>query len=654
MEKRPIEMNTDSLKPSAGTYKFSKLGAKEIRLLRCHFTKQGQLTGTLKTFSLEASTLPPFRTLSYTWNPKSYPYRIVIDNQELPVLSTVYSYLQMHLHHTEDADKIWHWIDSLCIHQGDVTERNSQMQLMGQIYRSAAQCDVWLGEEAEESWRAFKFLRLLGQEFFGGPSPPSQNWIKNELTPRRGRYGDDWTALEKFFARPWWTRVWTVQEFILSKHVVFCCGPLEMSRSLFQEAIVAIWECRGVAGLNYDGAWNRMRLHQWYLTFGEDEDTKSQSPSLTATLAYLGNHQATDPRDRIYSLCGIVKDPQIAGIPDYKQPVDIVYINLVRSFVEVHKSLDIICFSSIFRDTDHISTSLPSWVPDWRVTGNVLVGPLMVSQGAKSAIGNFRPLHSLDCTAIYSASLCLEPRVTFSPDLRRMTCRGIFLDRIDGLAGLRMIRWAHAPHSCREADELVQPSIYSRASEDPSPQLDSDLALEILTDVMHCLVLNRDDRYLNHVISDIDYLNQFASLLFKAANRDPSLRFTFRSWYEANRELSIRGWKLQDLAKKFLEEECLMRSLQGDQFNGRLHDTLVKMRRRFIITDEGHLGMAPLEAMKGDVVCVLYGCSVPVILRWCEEKKAYSFVGECYLHGFMNGRALNGHYDSEKMEFEII
>jgi len=80
MEKRPIEMNTDLFKPSAGTYKFSKLEAKETRLLRCHFTEHGQLTGKLKTFSLNALTLPSFQTVSYTWNPKSYVHCIIINN----------------------------------------------------------------------------------------------------------------------------------------------------------------------------------------------------------------------------------------------------------------------------------------------------------------------------------------------------------------------------------------------------------------------------------------------------------------------------------------------------------------------------------------------------------------------------------------------
>ncbi|KAF2106011.1 heterokaryon incompatibility protein-domain-containing protein [Lophiotrema nucula] len=639
-------MSTEPFEASAGTYKFSRLEEQEIRLLRCHVDKHGQLIGELKTFPLDDTNLPSFRTVSYTWGEKCYSRRIRIDGQELPVLDSLYPYLRMHLRQTEDADKIWHWIDSLCINQADNSERNSQIKLMGRIYRGAAQCDVWLGEEGEESWRAFKLLDSLHRSLRDRPSQSSKDWIENVLAPRKGPYGDDWTALEKLFARPWWTRVWTAQEFVLSKHTIFCCGTLKMSRSLFRKAIHAIWGLRNKK-LKYDGPWNRIRLHEWYRGFGEDEDTKSQSVSLTATLAYLGNHQATDPRDRIYSLCGIVKDPQIAGTPDYNEPVEIVYINLARSFIEVHRSLDIICFASIFRDKKRSPTSLPSWVPDWRATGNVLVGPLMVSQGTKSAIGNLRPLHALGCTAIYSASLCVEPNVAFSADFTTMTCRGIVLDRIDGLAGLPMIR---GPDSHREPDELIQPS----SSCNTSQELTSGEEFDLLTNVMKCLILDREDHYFNHAVSGINFLKQFASLLSKAVNHDTSLRFTFRAWYAANRKLLIRGWRLEDLVKTFLEKLDLKGHVHDDDFNVRLHDTLVKMRRRFIITSEGLVGMAPQEARKGDVVCILFGCSVPVVLRWCAEQEAYLFTGECYLNGFMNGEGLAGYRDSRKKEFRII
>ena len=49
--------------------------------------------------------------------------------------------------------------------------------------------------------------------------------------------------------------------------------------------------------------------------------------------------------------------------------------------------------------------------------------------------------------------------------------------------------------------------------------------------------------------------------------------------------------------------------------------------------------MAPANAEEGDHICVLIGCSVPVILR----KKGFDwhFVGECFVFGFMDGEAMD-------------
>ena len=61
--------------------------------------------------------------------------------------------------------------------------------------------------------------------------------------------------------------------------------------------------------------------------------------------------------------------------------------------------------------------------------------------------------------------------------------------------------------------------------------------------------------------------------------------------------------------------------------------------RRFFITRLGYLGLAPNAAREGDLVCVLWGCSVPVVLR--KEGDHYIFVGECYTHGVMDGEAID-------------
>jgi hypothetical protein len=66
---------------------------------------------------------------------------------------------------------------------------------------------------------------------------------------------------------------------------------------------------------------------------------------------------------------------------------------------------------------------------------------------------------------------------------------------------------------------------------------------------------------------------------------------------------------------------------------------LYATNRRFFITEQGQIGLAPKEARRGDTICVLFGCSVPVVLR--EKQDIFTFVGECYVDGLMHGEAVD-------------
>jgi hypothetical protein len=50
------------------------------------------------------------------------------------------------------------------------------------------------------------------------------------------------------------------------------------------------------------------------------------------------------------------------------------------------------------------------------------------------------------------------------------------------------------------------------------------------------------------------------------------------------------------------------------------------------------MGLAPTDVRKGDLICILFGCSFPVALR--QEGYHYIFIGAVYLHGWMNGEAV--------------
>lgn len=63
---------------------------------------------------------------------------------------------------------------------------------------------------------------------------------------------------------------------------------------------------------------------------------------------------------------------------------------------------------------------------------------------------------------------------------------------------------------------------------------------------------------------------------------------------------------------------------------------------RFVITRNGRLGMAPNEAQKSDIVCILLGCDVPVLVRpGKDENDPVKIVGSCYVHGIMAGEVMN-------------
>jgi hypothetical protein len=55
------------------------------------------------------------------------------------------------------------------------------------------------------------------------------------------------------------------------------------------------------------------------------------------------------------------------------------------------------------------------------------------------------------------------------------------------------------------------------------------------------------------------------------------------------------------------------------------------------------VGLVPQSAKLGDNLCILYGCSVPVVLRKLSGSNTsicWQLIGDAYVHGIMDGEAL--------------
>jgi hypothetical protein len=68
-------------------------------------------------------------------------------------------------------------------------------------------------------------------------------------------------------------------------------------------------------------------------------------------------------------------------------------------------------------------------------------------------------------------------------------------------------------------------------------------------------------------------------------------------------------------------------------------------------TEKGMIGLVPLQAEAGDQIYVLNGGAVPFVFR--KGKRLLNgcrLVGECYIHGIMNGEAMQGQYEERDVK----
>ena len=56
------------------------------------------------------------------------------------------------------------------------------------------------------------------------------------------------------------------------------------------------------------------------------------------------------------------------------------------------------------------------------------------------------------------------------------------------------------------------------------------------------------------------------------------------------------------------------------------------------MTTLGYMGLCPMIAEEGDLICLLFGGATPYILR--PKRNYFQFLGACYLHGRMDGSAI--------------
>jgi hypothetical protein len=119
----------------------------------------------LKEISFEKGRKYSYEALSYAWGDPSPENHIICHGKRLTITENCEAALRR-LRRQNRSRTLW--VDSICIDQSSILERNEQVKLMGDIYRHASRVLVWLGPGTKKTDTAMENIALFEQHNSSG------------------------------------------------------------------------------------------------------------------------------------------------------------------------------------------------------------------------------------------------------------------------------------------------------------------------------------------------------------------------------------------------------------------------------------------------------------------------------------------------------
>ncbi|KAF2138221.1 uncharacterized protein K452DRAFT_353118 [Aplosporella prunicola CBS 121167] len=574
--------------------------AQEIRVLEIypgHFWDD--LRGSLHHCSVE---------FDYTWgvaNPGTDTL-IDCDGFKLPITRSLEMALR-HFRHKEHSINLW--VDQICINQNDAREKEEQISLMSKIYSHAINTAIWLGEGTDRSEEVFKLLELIDTMFQFEDRSPNPEEFERLFLP----HPDDpiWKHLWEMLNRKWFSRLWIIQETILSNFLWVICGNTIAYWKDFAgtcDKLVltgfSTWLQNKHGNTVYDSETGGCRSIQVLSSERYCFHGQTDKLSLFSTLANTRNAQCFDPRDKVYGLFGICDSNGIKVSYDEDSSVADLYYEVALDCLRT----DTARLPRLLSCVDHISKlqDLPSWVPDWSLSRQT------------SSLG-----FSTSSDGVYAASgrwWC--PSFSIHPNRKELLVQGKIFDVVKETAEVCTVpNIAH--EDPRSTNQHILPWIELAKQCFPYPG-----GCMLFEAFWHTLVAGKDGE--GRQKSPATFAEVFSLLLDETTGQCP----TFPDQTYSARQRRPEGKGKLELANLYSRTPALV----YQEIRSALRSAI--RNQRLGTTAKGYLGLLPRQAKPGDIVCVLFGCNVPFIIRKADGDK-YRLVGECYVHGIMRGEVIN-------------
>ncbi|KAK1752584.1 hypothetical protein QBC47DRAFT_404905 [Echria macrotheca] len=285
---------------------------------------------------------------------------------------------------------------------------------MSSIYQHAHQVIAWVGDDQDDAGKVLQFLdnhcdKLSGVSSYEERKDTMEknaaavSFIGNAI--KEAFPGAGLEPFRKFFRRSWFGRRWIIQEIVLAEKPVIRCGSVSMRFSrfavgasimnLFFEAqtmshpLDPVFLMQDHMAQMLSSIANSQRLNAWKgMVLAE-----YRFPILQL-LREFQSAKCSDDRDKVYALIALSDDvvakpedahetarlkrqrrekPELSV--NYSHKADQVYISLAAKIVDKkyfynYRLYELFGTASAFRPSHSSSTSdsIPSWVPDWRIT----------------------------------------------------------------------------------------------------------------------------------------------------------------------------------------------------------------------------------------------------------------------------------------------
>ena len=484
------------------------------------------------------------------------------------------------------------WIDTICIDQANTQEKNLQVLRMAEVYRRAEHVCVWLGQESDVSRVALDFIHGAGDLL-----------LISTLDQSR----PDWTAFYAFISKPWFRYRWAIQAISLARRAILTCGDCTVGWHEFANALSIVQEVitasSNDATRNDDyNDWGHMYLQPAYRLAEIRNGLRDVSRDgvhreflVTGDLdVEVQDFEVSDPRDAIYALLGLAKDTRQES-PDCSS-----FTHIPINYNSVYPD---VCKNYISGRGKGFPGGVPSWLPQessitvghsvlgkyGRINADLLVGP---PESGKS--------HYNACGSVAVTGAC-----NFGTGTK---INSLF---VEGLI----------------VDVITEQKTFARPGGEYS--FISDGVPDEWRAAIGCLPSAKEppNAYWRTLVADRGPNGGATPDFYPVACRDQVNRYIFvANHYKENVGTPLT--KAHDaLVNKFMQ---------------RVQE--VVLNRRLIKTKRGRLGLAPYRAKKEDAVGILFGCSVPVLLRQHEDADTlegyFKIIGECYIHGIMDGQAV--------------